>query len=108
MHCGHSRVGYCKPRVLQLSGELFLERRVAPLVLVPSSPTPTHSTADVAMGGDGPVTLKAGKEGHTIFQRALGSAIEGGITGAAAQAVNVITLINVASDGDERPNGQRR
>ena len=45
------------------------------------------------MGSDGPVTLKAGKEGHTIFQRALGSAIEGGITGAAAQAVNVITLM---------------
>ena len=45
------------------------------------------------MGGGGPVELEKGEEGETVFDRALKRAMRGGVTGAAAQGVNVITLM---------------
>ena len=37
--------------------------------------------------------LEAGKDGETVFDRALKRAMRGGVTGAAAQAVNVLALM---------------
>eukprot|EP00591_Stephanopyxis_turris_P009670 CAMPEP_0195528600 /NCGR_PEP_ID=MMETSP0794_2-20130614/30806_1 /TAXON_ID=515487 /ORGANISM="Stephanopyxis turris, Strain CCMP 815" /LENGTH=300 /DNA_ID=CAMNT_0040659763 /DNA_START=56 /DNA_END=958 /DNA_ORIENTATION=- len=45
------------------------------------------------MGGGGPVTIEKGKEGESVFDRALSRAMRGGVTGAAAQAVNVLSLM---------------
>ena len=39
------------------------------------------------------MTVEPGQEGQSVFDRALARAMRGGITGAAAQAVNVLTLM---------------
>lgn len=45
------------------------------------------------MGGGGPVTLEKGKDGESTFDRAKKRAFRGGLTGAAAQGVNVLALM---------------